>query len=154
MSFLKTENNNQISLSAAAEKFSLPTDNFEAHRAADDSKICEKLFQKTFEENKFSNYIRNTQEPLFYSRLVFKPYIITDLKNAKIDKKMLCYTCPVCKEKTIFEGKFNKKLKAFFEIKQCEKCKNKIVATFRFKQNFDNVKLQKRIKKYIKKPAE
>lgn len=151
MSFVKTENNNQISLSAAAEKFSLSTDDFSAHRATDDSRVCEALFQKTFDEKKFLNFIRNTQEPLFYRRLVFKPFIISDLKKANIDKKQLSYTCPVCKEKIKFDGKFNAKLKAFCEIKQCKNCKNKIVATFRFKQNFDSVHISKRIKKYIKK---
>ena len=150
MSFLKTENNNQISLTTAAEQFSLSTKKFEMHRATDDSKVCGQLLKKTFENEKFSKYIRNTENPLFYRKLVFKPYIITDLKKAKIEQEQLFYTCPFCKNKIKFDGKFNRKFKAFCEIRQCKNCKNKIAATFRLKQNFDSVQISKRIKKYVK----
>lgn len=151
MSFLEVDNGNQISLLSAAESFNIPTDGFSLHRAEDDSRVCGRLLGITYKKEIFKKHIRNTKNPDFYRRLLFKPFIITDLKKAKIKSSKLYYRCPNCSKKLRFSGKYNKKANAFTELRNCTGCKKKLAVSFKFKQNFDNVEIKKRIKPFISK---
>ena len=57
--FIKTENNNQISLKSASEVYSINTDNFSLHRAEDDSRVCAKLLSLSYKPDIFNKYIHN-----------------------------------------------------------------------------------------------
>lgn len=151
MSFLKLDKGNQISLLSAAEAFNIPTENFSLHRAEDDSRICGKLLSLTYKKDVFKKYIRNTENSDFYKRLLFKPFIINDLKNVKIKSSRLYYRCPNCSKRLRFAGKFNKKVSAFTELRNCSRCKKKLAVSFRFKQNFDDIEIKKKIKIYTPK---
>ena len=150
--YIKTENNNQISLKAAAEHYNINTENFSLHRAEDDSRICGKILGSCYEKETFSKHIRSVNEPDFYKKLLFKPYSISDLKAEGIDKDKIFFDCPVCKNKIKFNGKYNPKIKAFTNITRCDKCKKKIAVTFRFKKSYDKINISSRAREFVKKP--
>ncbi len=148
--FIKTENNNQISLKSAAEFYNINTDKFKLHRAEDDSRVCGKILGSSYEEDVFNKYIRSVNEPDFYKKLLFKPYSISDLKAEGINKDSLFFECPVCNNKIKFNGKYNTKIKAFTNIARCNKCKKKIAVTFRFKKTYEKVTMSVRAREFIK----
>ncbi len=149
--FIKTENNNQISLKTAADYYQINTDNFALHRAEDDSRVCGKILGSSYEKEVFEKHIRNVSDPNFYKKLLFKPYSISDLKAEGIDKDKIFFECPVCKEKIKFNGKYNPKIKAFTNITRCNNCKKKIAVTFRFKKSYDKISISSRAKEFVKK---
>ena len=149
--FVKTENNNQISLKSAAEIYGINTDGFSLHRAEDDSRVCAKLLSLTYKVDVFNKFIRNINEDDAYKRFSFKPYINSDIKSEGIDKEKLYFSCPVCGKRTKFSGKFNPKIKAFSNIIRCERCKRKISVSFRFKKNFDKITVAKKAREFVKK---
>lgn len=151
MNFIKTENNNQISLKSAAEFYKINTENFSMHRAEDDSRVCGVILKNCYDKEVFKNYIRNVLTGNFYKKLLFKPYFITDLKDEGIDKDKLFFECPVCNTKQKFHGKYNPKSKSFSNIIKCSNCKKKIAVSFRFKRTFEKITVDKRSKEYIKK---
>lgn len=149
--FCKSENNNQISLKSAAEFYKIDTKNFSLHRAEDDSRVCAEILNISYDEILFSKYIKNISNGDFYKRLMFKPYIISDLEAEEIDKSSLYFDCPVCKTKLSFSGKYNPRIKAFSNIIKCSVCKRKIAVFFRFKKTFESIKIEKHAKEFIKK---
>lgn len=149
--FIKTENNNQISLKSAAEFYHINTEKFKLHRAEDDSRVCGKILGTSYEEGVFKKHIRSVSDPSFYKKLLFKPYNISDLKAEGIDKNKLFFECPVCQNKIKFSGKYNTKIKAFTNIARCNNCKKRIAVTFRFKKNYDKVTVSVRAREFIKK---
>ncbi len=151
--FIKTENNNQISLRAAAEFYKINTENFSLHRAEDDSRVCGQLLSLSYEKDIFDKYIRSVKEGDFYKRLLFKPYIISDLKAENIDKDKLYFDCPICHTKIKFTGKYNPKIKAFSNIIRCENCKKKVAVSFRFKKTFEKITVAKRAREFVKKKS-
>lgn len=151
MYFLKLDKGNQISLSSAAEAFNIPTESFSLHRAEDDSRICGKLLESTYKKDIFKKYIRDTENSDFYKRLLFKPFVISDLKNVKIKSSKLYFRCPNCSKKLRFSGKYNKKISAFTQTLSCSRCKKKLAVSFKFKQNFDDIEIKKRVKIYTLK---
>lgn len=154
--FIKTENNNQISLKSAAEFYKINTDKFSLHRAKDDSGVCGVILSKSYNAELFSKYIRKIDNKEFYKRLLFKAYNINDLKDKSIKPEMLLFNCPVCDNQLKFNGKFSKYKKAFTDEVICEKCKKKIGVTLKFKMTFDGVKTNvfaREIKKKQNKPA-
>ena len=148
--FITTENNNQISLKSAAEHYNIKTDDFALHRAQDDSRICAELFAKTYDKNVFKSCLRNLKDVDFFKRLLFKPYIISNLKSEGIDKNTLFFDCPICQQNIKFSGKYNPRIKAFSNVIKCGNCKKKIAVTFKFKKTFDGINITKRAKEFIK----
>ena len=149
--FIKTENNNQISLRAAAEFYKINTENFALHRAEDDSRVCGNILKLAFNEELFSKHIRSVNEGDFYKRLLFKPYIISDLKAESIDKDNLYFECPICNASVKFSGKYNPRIKAFSNIIRCHNCKKKIAVSLRFKKTFEKITVAKRAREFVKK---
>ncbi|MGN0173693.1 MAG: exonuclease domain-containing protein [Acutalibacteraceae bacterium] len=152
--FIKTENNNQISLKSAAEHFKIDTENFSMHRAEDDSRVCGRILFKSYDKELFNKYIRIIDNKTFYQKLLFKPYVINDINHKDIDKNDLFFECPVCGTKNNFSGKYNKKINAFTNIIKCENCKKKIAVSLRIKKTFDKVTIAKRTREFVKKKKE
>lgn len=138
--FIKTENNNQISLKSAAEFYNINSDNFSLHRATDDSRVCSLILHKSYKKQLFSKYIRKIDNKTFYKRLLFKAYSINDINNAAIKPEMLLFKCPACNNELKFKGKFSNKIKAFTGKIKCNKCNKNIGVTIRIKMTFDGIK--------------
>ena len=96
--FLKTENNNQVALGAAAEQLGIDTRTFALHRALDDCRLCAVLLRQTYQKKRFKPYISNVLTDSFYERLLFKPYYITDPNSPLLDKNIFTPRCPQCAE--------------------------------------------------------
>ena len=154
--FIKTENNNQISLKTAAEFYKINTDRFSLHRAMDDSRVCGAMLFKSYNKKLFKKYIREINDKSFYKRLLFKSYSINNLKDKSIKPEMLLFNCPVCENQLKFNGKFSKNKNAFTENIKCDKCKKNIGVTIKIKMTFDGIKTNvfaREIKKSTNKSA-
>lgn len=121
--FVKTENNNQVSLSAAAEQLGIDTQTFALHRALDDCRLCAVLLRQTYQKKRFKPYISNVLTDSFYERLLFKPYYITDPNSPLLDKNIFTPRCPQCGKKLQRTGKIrqnNALLQANYRCKKCD----------------------------------
>lgn len=121
--FLKTENNNQVALGAAAEQLGIDTRTFALHRALDDCRLCAVLLRQTYQKKRFKPYISNVLTDSFYERLLFKPYYITDPDSPLLDKNIFTPRCPQCGKKLQRTGKIrqnNALLQANYRCKKCD----------------------------------
>lgn len=121
--FLKTENNNQVALGAAAEQLGIDTRTFALHRALDDCRLCAVLLRQTYQKKRFKPYISNVLTDSFYERLLFKPYYITDPNSPLLDKNIFTPRCPQCGKKLQRTGKIrqnNALLQANYRCKKCD----------------------------------
>lgn len=154
--FIKTENNNQISLKTAAEFYKINTESFSLHRAMDDSRVCGEMLSKSYNKELFKKYIKEIDNENFYKRLLFKSYSINNLKDESIKPEMLLFNCPICNNQLKFNGKFSKLKNAFTDNIKCDKCNKNIGVTIKFKMTFDGVKTNvfaREIKNKNKQPA-
>lgn len=136
---------NQISLNNAATLLNVSTEGFELHNAKDDSALAALLLKRTYNEKRFSELICDTTDPEFYGRLTFKPYYLSNVRDERINKNYLIFSCPNCEKpvKRINKWKYrNNWLRAEFYCKFCDiKLKGMISA----KQTFNKVIIKKRI---------
>lgn len=146
--------NNQISLKNAAENYKIDTSRFSLHRACDDSRVCAELFRITFDEKELSGYISDTSADDYYERLTFKPYYITNINDPNVDKTQFCANCPFCRRRLDKISATIARYSAFLTNFRCSKCKRKFVLTVRFRQNYDNVSIKKKLKEFIKNDKE
>ncbi len=136
---------NQISLSDAAEKFSISTDNLSLHTARDDSLVCVRLLDKTFNSERFGAMVKDTSNPDFYKRLSFKPYYINDLNDPLVDKKALEFCCEECGKSLKRQGNWRYRNRSFFAVFRCKKCEKNYNARVSFRKNYDDVTVKRRI---------
>lgn len=139
------ENKNQISLSDAAENFGITTEGLDLHTALDDSILCAKILKKCYNKERFSALIRNTQNPEFYRRMLFRPYPISNIRDENIDKKYLEFTCDKCSAKTKQISKWRYQNRWFSAKFQCSDCKRIFVGRVTFKKTYDSVISRQRI---------
>ena len=150
MAFMNISKAEQIGLSTAAEKLGLNFDNYSLHRAIDDSLLTADIFKKIFNEKMFSSYTLKC-DSAFYSKLTFKPKIITDINSPLIDKtkmKCLCDVCGAPCEKISDWKVLNQSFRAVF---QCKNCKRKMRFTIRFKEYYDRVDIKSSAVPFIDK---
>ncbi len=136
---------NQISLADAAEFFSVSTDDYSLHTARDDSLVCVKLLDKTYNAERFEAMIKDTRNPEFYNRMCFKPYYINDLSDPLVDKKELEICCERCGKplKRLTKWKYrNRNFSANF---RCDNCDEGFRAWISFRKNYEDVTVKKRV---------
>ncbi|HHW46429.1 MAG TPA: exonuclease domain-containing protein [Clostridiales bacterium] len=133
------DSSNQLSLLKAAEIFGLTVEDFELHRAKDDSRICAELFRLTFDKDRLVGFIEDTNKPDYYERLIFKPYIISNIKSPYINKSQLKVKCDTCGQFARRKSKFIFKNHSFYAFFSCGHCKKDFVAFLTFKKHYDHV---------------
>lgn len=136
---------NQISLSAAAEKFGISTDGYELHTACDDSAVCAALLKKCYNEERFTALIRDTADPEFYKRLSFKPYAITDLKSPFVESSYLEFHCRDCGGDCKRLSKWKYRNRWFSARFECEACKKHFTGRVFMTKTYDGVKVRRRV---------
>lgn len=141
---------NQISLANAAEMLEIGIDGFELHNAKDDACISAMLLKKTYNEERFKKYIRDTSDNSFYDRLFFRAYCISNIKDKRIDRKSLKFSCPACKKALKNNNKWRFRNNWFRSEFFCEKCNIKYRAMVSYKQTFDEVVVKRRILPLLK----
>lgn len=136
------EANQQLGLSAAAEKLGIDPDAFPHHRALDDSRLTAACLRIVFDADKLQKYIARCDTE-FYARLAFKPYYISDINNPAIDKRVFYCLCDVCGGKVRQEKKWKHANHTFRAIFYCKNCDRKFRVSIRFKQLYDRVHVHK-----------
>ncbi len=139
---MKTSPARQVGLGAAAEMLGIDTGTYSLHRAVDDCVLTAECFRKIYNAKLFKEHIRKCDAD-FYSKLSFKPYIISKIDSPLIDKTKLCYVCEDCGEpaERISEWKFaGRHFKAMF---YCPNCDVKIKVGVSFKKLYDSVEIKK-----------
>lgn len=139
------DESNQISLKNAAEQFGINTERFELHTALDDSLISAEILKKAFDAEKFSFFVRDTSNPEFYKRLLFKPNFIRDINSPDIDRKNLVFVCDKCGGETKKTTRWSYKNRWFSSEFVCKECGRKFVGRVSFKKTYDNVLVNRRI---------
>ena len=133
------ECSNQLSVLKATEIYGLPVEDFELHRAKDDSRICAELFRLTYDKDRLEDFIEDTSKPDYYDRLTFKPYIISNIKSPFINKSLLKVKCDTCGRFARRKTKFTFKNRSFYAFFSCSHCKKDFVAFITFKKHYDHV---------------
>lgn len=151
--FINMENVQQAGLSYAAECLKINPDDFPHHRALDDSLLSAECLKRTFVEEKLSKYIK-VCDSLFFERMAFKPYYISDRNNPLVDPNVFNSFCDICggNVKTVKKWKYlNHSFRAVF---YCEHCDRLFRVNVRIKNMFDRVDVRRNTSVIIKTPPE
>ena len=135
--------NNQISLSTAADMLEIDYRSLALHRAVDDSRLTATIFRSVYEKRIFKEFIIDTNKKDFYKKLTFKPYIISDINNPKINRKVMYFTCDKCGRRVERVSPWRFKGKSFRSDFVCSKCKDGFTGCITFKNCFDKVSVKK-----------
>lgn len=145
---------NQISLSAAAEMLSVPTDKFDLHTAVDDSKITAEILKRTYNEERFKEYIKDTTNPEFFRKLTFKNYYLSKLNSKEIKPQHLEFNCDKCGLAVPPLKKFKYRNHWFLNEFKCDNCGNSFLGRVMFKMTYGGLKVTKRIIHPVPKVSE
>lgn len=139
--FMNISKAEQIGLSAAAEKLGLNPADYSLHRALDDSKLTADLFKIIYNEQMLSSYTLVCDNS-FYSKITFKPKVITDINSPLVDKSKMRCMCDNCGSNCERISDWRIINQSFRGIFYCKKCKRKIRFTIRFKEYYDRVDIK------------
>ena len=148
--FMNISKADQIGLSAAAEKLGIDIQSYSLHRALDDSMLTADLFRKIYNKHMFSSYTL-VCDTAFYSKITFKPKVITDINSPLIDKSKMRCLCDVCGGACERISDWRVINQAFRAVFQCKKCKRKIRFTIRFKEYYDRIDIKSSSVPFIEK---
>lgn len=145
MRVLGFEINSQIALGKAAELLGITTNEYELHTAKDDSLVCAALLKKYYNKNRFEELIKDTENPEFYKRLLFKPSYISNIRSREINRRQLRFKCDVCGASTKRIGQWQYKNHWFLADFACKNCDRKFSGRVSFKKLYDSVAVKKKI---------
>ena len=152
MSFVESENNNQIALAKCAEEFGVEVDTEKLHRALADCYVTASCFSKVYDKNKLSGFI-NDCDITFFDRLLFKPYYITEPESDEFNVYEYQIKCPDCGKKLKVGDNFVMQNKAFKGAVRCRRCRKSFWVFIRAKKTFDDVIVKTRFVEMNKKRA-
>lgn len=145
MRFLGFEITSQIALGKAAEMLGITTEEYDLHTAKDDSLLCAALIKKHYNKERFNELIKDTQNPEFYKRLLFKPTYIADIRSREIDRRKLRFKCDVCGSNTKRIGKWQYRNHWFLADFSCKSCDRKFSGRVSFKKLYDSIVIKRKI---------
>ncbi len=148
--FMNISKADQIGLSAAAEKLGISFENYSLHRALDDSLLTADLFRRIYNDKMLKSYTI-VCDNAFYSKITFKPKIITDINSPLIDKSKMRCVCDVCGMPCERVGDWRILNKAFRAVFNCKNCGRKIRFTIRFKEYYDRIDIKSSTVPFIEK---
>lgn len=148
--FMNIPKADQIGLSAAGEKLGLSLDSYSLHRAIDDSLLTADIFKNIYNPSMLESYTL-VCDNAFYSKLSFKPKVITDINSPLIDRSKMKCLCDVCGTQCEKVSEWRVMNQAFRAVFQCKNCKRKIRFTIRFKEYYDRVDIKSSSTPFIDK---
>ncbi|MBR0542743.1 MAG: exonuclease domain-containing protein [Clostridia bacterium] len=146
-SFINTASHQQIGLAAACEQFGINPDDFSHHRALDDSLMTVECIKKVFDREKLKGYIHTCDEG-FHKRLLFKPYVIKDMKNPAVDLSKQTCVCDVCGGKVETKKKWRFVNQSFRSEYYCPNCKRYLRLCVRYKQFYDRIDVKRSLTEF------
>ena len=87
----------------------------------------------------------------FYSKITFKPKVITDINSPLIDKSKMRCLCDVCGSQCERISEWRVMNQSFRAVFICKKCKRKIRFTIRFKEYYDRIDIKSSSVPFIEK---
>ncbi len=148
--FMNISKADQIGLSNAAEKLGIDVSTYSLHRALDDSLLTADLFKKIYNKQMFQSYML-VCDTAFYSKITFKPKVITDINSPLIDKSKMRCLCDTCGGKCERVSEWRIMNQSFRAVFYCKKCKHKIRFSIRFKEYYDRVDIKSSAVPFIEK---
>ncbi len=137
-SFLKTENSQQIGLAAACESLGIDPELFSHHRALDDSLMTVECLKKLYDREKLSKFIHPCDTD-FRRFLTFKPFVIKDISDPKVELSKYSCICPSCAKPARQTKKWRFVNQGFRSEYRCDSCKKSYRLNVRYKQYFDRL---------------
>ena len=134
----------QIGLSAAAELIGADTESFSLHRALDDSELSSVCFKEVYNKDTLKKAITVCDDE-FYKRILFKPYVVSDINDKLVDKTQFCCKCVECGEMAdqLSDWKFTNS--SFVANFKCRDCNVKYRVTVQFKKTYSQLNVKKNI---------
>ena len=134
----------QISLANAAALINVNPEEFALHRALDDSELASVCFKRVYKKDTFEKAIVTCDDE-FYTRLLFKPYIVSDINDKLIDKTQFCCKCIECGEMAdqLTDWKFSNS--SFHANFICRDCNKRYRVNVQFKKNYSQLNIKKNV---------
>ncbi len=133
----------QLGLFNAAEDVGLDPNSFSHHRALDDSLLTAECFRRVYADD-FEGYIQPCDD-MFYEKLFFKPYAISNINSPFVDKSLFNYTCEECGVKGKLIKKWRYSNQYFRANYVCPQCGKRVRVAVRFKKYFDRLDTRKTV---------
>lgn len=133
----------QLGLFNAAEDVGLDPNSFSHHRALDDSLLTAECFRQVYADD-FDGYIQPCDD-MFYEKLFFKPYAISNMNSPLVDKSLFNYTCEECGVKGKLVKKWRYSNQYFRANYVCPQCGKRVRVAVRFKKYFDRLDTRKTV---------
>ena len=144
MSEMELPKGQQISLANAASLAEIPTDEFSLHRALDDSELAAICFKRVYKKENFNKVIVTCDDE-FYTRILFKPYVISDINDKLIDKTQFCCKCVECGEMADQTSDWKFSNSSFHAMFICRDCNIKYRVNVQFKKNYSQLNIKKNV---------
>lgn len=141
---LEIEGNNALGLQSAVEALGIDTLDFPQHRALDDSMVSAMCLRRIYQKERLDAYITPADD-VFYEKLFFKPYYITDLEDENIDKSQLFFHCDQCGSPAKQIAAWHEQFKSFVAEFECPVCHRKFKGRIQFRKKYDSVEISKKI---------
>ena len=151
---IEYDESKQIGLSNAAESFGIDSSEMDLHRAVDDSELCANILKKCYDEELIESYIMDADHPEFYDRLVFKPFLITDINSPFISQNDMRLKCEKCGNTLRRKNQWKYKNKHFSANFICRSCDEDFVGKVQVKKLYDGVSIKKSVTPVAKNPDE
>ncbi len=135
----------QLGLSACAEILEIENECLSKHRAKDDAIMSFYCLKKLFDEPKLRSMTELALTEDFYKKITFKSRFITDINNPNIDKSLMFFDCPKCKEKMSQKTHWSIKGKSFASNFTCNNCKEEYLGKISFKLRYDETAVNKKL---------
>ena len=135
---------NQISLSNAAELVELDLNEFSLHRALDDSELSALCFVKVFDKDDLKSNIVVCDDE-YYEKLLFKPFVVSDINDKLVDKTQFCCKCVSCGEMAdqLTDWRFSNS--SFHAMFKCRDCNIKYRVNVQFKKTYSQLNIKKNV---------
>ncbi len=134
----------QISLSNAAGLLDIPIDEFSLHRALDDSELSSVCFERVYNKDTFKKSIIVCDDE-FYTRILFKPYVVSDINDKLIDKTQFCCKCVECGEMADQTSDWKFSNSSFHAMFICRDCNVKYRVNVQFKKTYSQLNIKKNV---------
>lgn len=135
---------NQISLSTAADLLGVGYEDLALHRAVDDAALGAAVLRQVFDKKMFKTFVVDTSKNEYYEKLMFKPYIISDINHPKINQRyMNSFLCDTCEKHTERISPWRFKGHSFRADFRCNRCGDTFVGCVTYKNFFDHVAVKK-----------
>jgi len=137
---------NQIGLSAAAVQLGIAPEEYTTHRALGDCRLGAECLRRVYAPGApgAPEELARVCDADFYRRLSFKAYVLSNIKNPRVDKDELYYRCKFCgaaDTERKSEWKYNNQ---YFRAEYyCPHCGKTVRAGVRFKMLFDRLDIRR-----------